>query len=165
MRRCLGLTLLTALAGCWSASHASALETEKLRLLSCAPKGADTPARREALAWRDALLASPDRGAAVLAGPLQLGAACLKNVSLDQAGAGAAGELCNAKPAVFAEALQEAGIVLAGGKAAQEKQALLFKEDDEMIYLLVEGVFGPMFSVTSEPNRYSFFCVAGPKEK
>ncbi len=164
MRLSLTRTMVAGLAFCCAVpAGAQSLEQEKLRLLACDFQGADTPARREAVAWRDALLASGDKGEAALTGPFWLGGACFKQVSLDRAGA--AGKVCNDKPAAFAKAMKAAGVTLDGGKDATEKDALLFKETDEVIYIFVEGVFGTFLSVEKRPGIFSFLCVAGRKEK
>jgi hypothetical protein len=163
MRDILHATLLAALAVCCTmAGAAPSLEQEKLKLLSCVTQGVDTPARRAALAWHRALLQSADKGAKALSGPLWLGGACVKQVSLDVAGA--AGMLCEGKPEAFAAALKDAGVVLESGAEAAQKQALLFQDSQQHLYLLVEGVFGPMMSVSPQPGTYSFFCAVGPKQ-
>ena len=163
MRLLTCVTLFSCLAACWAApATAGSLEQEKLRLLSCDTMG-NTPAAREAVAWREALLKTEDKGEQALKGPFWLGGACFKHVSVDRQGA--AGQACNGKPADFIKALRGAGVNLDEGPAPKQQDALIFAETEQFLYILVEGVFGPMLSVTAQPGTYSFLCVVGSKSK
>jgi hypothetical protein len=156
-----GTIMLACLAGC--VDDVTALEREKLRLLSCDFTSADTPTKREALAWHAELARSPDHGKAALAGPFWLNGACLEQVEVGLEGT--AGHVCNDKPATFSAAMSSAGVALIGGDAAKEKQALFFIRSKYHVYVLVEGVFGAFLAVTPQPGTYSFVCAVGSKKK
>lgn len=157
------LVAITCMAACSGTSTAAqTLEQEKLRILTCVGGGDDTPARREAQAWRAALLASGDGGKQALKGPLRLAGACIKEAEMSAEGA--AGQLCNEKPEQFAKAMRGLGVTLVDGAEAAKKQLLFLKETDKYMFFAVEGVFGTFLDTIPRPGVYSFLCVAGSKK-
>lgn len=155
--------LACMLAGTCAMAVASPDE-DRLRLLSCDMPNAAPAAHKGAVDWfnQTAEPLARDQGHRI-AGPVTLGKACLKNVTV-AGGFGVAmiqGDICNARLEDFSAALADAGIALDKDPDAAMPGVVLGKVAKEMRYLVTEGRMDPMTGkVAAGATRYSFICMA-----
>ncbi|MEW6023802.1 MAG: hypothetical protein AB1807_16850 [Pseudomonadota bacterium] len=157
------LLLTCALAGACGMAAASP-DQDKLRLLSCAMPNAAPTAHKETVDWfnQTAEPLARDEGHRI-AGPVTLGKACLRNVTV-AGGFGVAmmqGDICNERLEDFSAALASAGIALGKDALDDTPGVVLSKVGKEMQYLVTEGRMDPVTGkVTPGATPYSFTCLA-----
>ena len=151
------------LAGPCSIAAASPDE-DKLRLLSCEMPSAVPAAHKEAVDWfnHTAETLARDEGQRI-AGPVMLGKACLRNVTV-AGGFGVAmiqGDICNERLDDFTAALAGVGIALDKNPDARMPAAVLGKVGKEMQYLVTQGRMDPVTGkIVAGATPYSFTCMA-----
>lgn len=155
--------LACLLAGPCSIAAASP-DDARLRFLSCDMPNPAPEAYKEAVDWfnQTAEVLARDEGQRI-AGPVTLGKACLRNVTV-AGGFGVAmigGDICNKRLDDFTTALAGAGIALDKDPDAGIPGVVLGKVGKEMQYLVTEGRMDPMTGkVAPGATRYSFTCMA-----
>lgn len=148
--------LLCALALAGTAGAAS-VDEDKFRLLSCVTDKV-TP---KALEWFNQVAQTQAEDGKALAGPLKLGKACLKNVSVN-AGFGALvvqGEICNGSLDEFTGAL--AGVGISVGKFTDSKipGVVLGRGDERSSYLVTDRLIDMKTGKTLPlSGKYAFTC-------
>lgn len=167
-------TLLTGVATtmCSTAIAAASLDTEKLRLLSCDPPqaastfSAPTAEQEKATAWLNALaVVLPQDGGLLVAGPVKLGKACMKNITIS-GGFGVMmiqGEICNARLDDFTDTLAAAGTVLEKNTDEEHPEIVVAKKNAKWAYYITRGLVDlstgkPVPVPKSAP--YAFMCSA-----
>jgi hypothetical protein len=160
---CLACTLAAAVPAAGAAA-ATPLDEAKLRVLSCdlsAPRSLESG---KAVDWLNRSAQKTAReGGQRLAGPIELGKACLKNVTLS-AGPGAVmiqGEICNARLEDFTDALAAAGTRLRKDVETKMPGVVLGDVTENRQYLITEGMTD-MLTGQAVPisGRYAFACGA-----
>lgn len=139
------------------------LDTEKLRLLAC-DMPAMSPAGKAATEWfNGAAQALPDDGGLRLAGPVELGKACMKNVTMSGSFGVVfvQGEICNARLDDFIGALAGAGVRLEQASEARMPEMVLSMEGEERHYMVTRGMPDMRTGkVTPASTPYAFTCIA-----
>jgi len=155
--------LACLLAGPCSIAAASP-DDARLRFLSCDMPNPAPEAYKEVIDWFNAT-AEPlarDQGQRI-AGPVTLGKACLRNVTV-AGGFGVAmieGDICNERLEDFSAALAGAGIPVDKDPDAGMPGVVLGRKGKELQYLVTEGRMDPMTGkVAPGATRYSFICMA-----
>jgi hypothetical protein len=160
---CLACTLPVAVMAA-PAAVAMSLDEAKLRVLSCDVSAPSSPESGKAVDWLNrSARKTPREGGQRLAGPIELGKACLKNVTLS-AGPGAVviqGEICNARLEDFTDALAAAGTRLRKDVETKMPGVVLGEVTEERQYLITEGMID-METGQAVPisGRYAFACGA-----
>lgn len=158
--------LAGALVAAGGSAVAASLDEEKLRVLSCDMTEPVRPERHKAVAWLNQSAEKLPRDAGQrLAGPIQLGKACLRNVTVT-AGPGALmiqGEICSASLDDFTDALAAAGIRLGKDVAARMPGAVLGMAGEKQQYMITKGMIDMQTgNLVPTSSPYAFMCgVAG----
>lgn len=155
-------------AGSASRHHDLALDTGKLRLLSCDRSGAAGAAHAEALAWLNQSMATlPGDAGQRLAGPVRLGKACLQNVTVSGSFGVMViqGEICNTGLDEFTDALAAAGTRLGEDFAGKKMPGtVLGMAGKGRQYMVTRGMIDMRSGkVVPTSTPYAFTCteVAG----
>lgn len=165
-KRC-ALALAACLAGgVLQAASAAPRDESKLALLSCAPKTDPTSGAVEANEWLDQTgTVLPHDAGMHIAGPIQLGKACLKNVTVSGSFGAMLiqGEICNRRLDEFTDALRAIGVVVGKSASAQAPNVVLSGAIDMGQYMITKGMID---MATGKPlpttSAYAFMCgVAG----
>ena len=140
-----------------SAEHAvaqpDATADERLRLLSCDAAGTSPAAQARASAWLKQFEAPGNDNGFRIAGPLLLGKACLRNVTVTAAFGVqiVEGEICNGRLEEFTTALAAVGITLDKEAPDNARGAVLSKETTTRKYQISKGKIEPA-------TAYTFGC-------
>ena len=147
-------------------ASAGSLDDAKLALLSCLPEAGAASGAQEAANWltRSADVLPNDAGLH-LAGPLTLGKACLKNVTVTGSFGVmmAQGEICNERLRDFTDALSRIGIVVGKITSQQGPEAVAGSVTDKGRYMITKGMIDMTSGKTLPTSAaYAFMCgVAG----
>jgi len=149
--------LLACVLACAGAAHAASLDEEKLRMLSC-EKGA---ASAKVAAWLAQFNAGGQDDGLSIPGPLMLGKACLRHVSVTGSfGVQVVqGEICNARLDEFTDALAAAGTRLGKQIARKAPGFVLGMEEGDRSYVIADRLVDMK---TGKPvpmdGKYAFTC-------
>ncbi|KQQ96975.1 hypothetical protein ASF77_03115 [Massilia sp. Leaf139] len=157
--------LAAALGTCMMAGAAEAPpDTDKLRLLACDMPAMSPAGGKAATEWFNvAAQALPGDGGLRLAGPVELGKACMKNVTMS-GGFGVVfvqGEICNTRLDDFTDTLAGAGVRLEKASDARMPEMMLSMEGEERHYMVTRGMPDMRTGkVTPASTPYAFTCIA-----
>ena len=149
-------------AACGTAGAAS-LDEEKLRLLSCDPGTSDAQRQRATQWLMQSAQALPRDAGQRLAGPVQLGKACLANVTVAAAFGAIVvqGEICNDSLDEFTDALGAVGIRLDPDVAPKMPGTVLGRTSGEDRYAITRGMLDMRTGKTVPASTpYAFMCTA-----
>lgn len=158
----LGLAALACVAA--SSAAAAPLDDAKLRLLSCDMASATRADQEQAVAWLNQFAgAEPENGIAV-PGTLQLGQACLRNVSVTGSYGVQViqGEICNSRLEEFTDALAALGSKLGKDVDGKLPGIVLGKVSAGRQYFITKGRFDMRTGkAVAMAGPYAFTCTAG----
>ena len=150
---------------CASATHlasAASLDEDKLALLSCAPTANAAHGAQDAATWlNQSGTPLPNDAGMHLAGPLEFGKACLKNVTVTGSFGVILiqGEICSERLADFTDALTAIGIPVGKVTPQQAPGAELGSMSDKRQYVIRRGLIDMRTGKTvPTASEYAFMC-------
>jgi hypothetical protein len=169
-KRCV-LALAACLAGgALQAASAAPRDESKLALLSCVPKTDPVSGMVDAAEWLNQTGTElPNYAGMHIAGPIDLGKACLKNVTVSGSFGAMLiqGEICNQRLDEFTNALGAIGIVVGKSTSAQAPDVVLSGAINKGQYMITKGMTDMATGKTiPTTSTYAFMCgaaVGGPQ--